>query len=679
MPAALVVAAVAVFFLVAALREHIDRAAAISVLMMSGARDVQIGSLRSEGGRWILGDLHLRDVPGTLAIDAEDAGIGVDWEGARPYVTLILRRPRITLTASSPSALAGMARAALHAPPFGRGMHVELFDGRVQVVGLRGSPLVADGVSGSLHSGFGRLRYEIHGSLTAGRERYPFAGAAGPEGGSTVHRWEAAILPASLLGTLVDADGVTVRGGFFRDGQVRFSERQGLRADGTLTGVEAVVDGHLLRGLSGGVALDRDEVASNDVTASLGEASVRARGDVRFSDVTIVRELFDRVAGESGLQTIRLESVAPGVAFAKYVAKTDDGPLAVQLLDVNPLEPTLRFDTVLAGDHVFSGAERTSSMADRTGAVAGINGDYFDMGGTSAPQGLMIRDGVLVHSPTELREALVVHRDRSFTFGLYRFHGAVTTSRGTAPITMFNDWPPGDVAVVTPDLGKVPATPGVTFVALAATATPHRYRVESVSPLAEARAAAFGLAFGPLARAKLPRRGEEIEVHYAVTPPVDDAVAAVASGPLLLRHGVWYEDPHAPAPGEREVRWPVVGVGKLPSGRLLWAAVDGRWYDVSIGMTRPEFAALLQRFGVTDAIALDSGGSVTMVSRIPGETEASVRNHPSDSGGERWVANGLFIYSSAPQSALADVLKTRELSQLPSSGVPGDGHRSAVR
>jgi exopolysaccharide biosynthesis protein len=97
----------------------------------------------------------------------------------------------------------------------------------------------------------------------------------------------------------------------------------------------------------------------------------------------------------------------------------------------------------------------------------------------------------------------------------------------------------------------------------------------------------------------------------------------------------------------------------------LWAAVDGRWYEVSIGMTRPEFAALLQRFGVNDAIALDSGGSVTMVSRVPGEDAATVRNHPSDSGGERWVANGLFIYSSARPSPLADVLRTRTVGALP--------------
>jgi hypothetical protein len=47
-------------------------------------------------------------------------------------------------------------------------------------------------------------------------------------------------------------------------------------------------------------------------------------------------------------------------------------------------------------------------------------------------------------------------------------------------------------------------------------------------------------------------------------------------------------------------------------------------------------------------MALDSGGSVTLVARVPGDENVSVRNRPSDSSYERWVSDGLFLYSSAP-------------------------------
>jgi len=85
----------------------------------------------------------------------------------------------------------------------------------------------------------------------------------------------------------------------------------------------------------------------------------------------------------------------------------------------------------------------------------------------------------------------------------------------------------------------------------------------------------------------------------------------------------------------------------LPDDLLLLVAVDGRHPERSVGMTRPEFAELLQRFGATDAMALDSGGSVTLVSRAPGDENVSVRNQPSDNSAERWVSDALFLYSSA--------------------------------
>jgi hypothetical protein len=69
-------------------------------------------------------------------------------------------------------------------------------------------------------------------------------------------------------------------------------------------------------------------------------------------------------------------------------------------------------------------------------------------------------------------------------------------------------------------------------------------------------------------------------------------------------------------------------------------------------MTRPEFGELLKGFGTIDAMALDSGGSVTLVSRMPGNTAVTVRNVPSDFDAERYVSDALFVYSSAPPGTI---------------------------
>ena len=142
----------------------------------------------------------------------------------------------------------------------------------------------------------------------------------------------------------------------------------------------------------------------------------------------------------------------------------------------------------------------------------------------------------------------------------------------------------------------------------------------------------LGLGFQrPRCKQPLPRPGDVVDVHYAIDPPVPDAVAAIGSGPLVAqrrRSGI--EDRHAPAPDERDVQWPVIAIGTMPDGTLMFVAVDGRHPERSIGMTRPEFGDLLRGFGVIDAMALDSGGSVTLVSRAPGNSATTVRNVPSD-------------------------------------------------
>jgi exopolysaccharide biosynthesis protein len=90
----------------------------------------------------------------------------------------------------------------------------------------------------------------------------------------------------------------------------------------------------------------------------------------------------------------------------------------------------------------------------------------------------------------------------------------------------------------------------------------------------------------------------------------------------------------------------------MPDDTLMFVAVDGRHPERSIGMTRPEFGDLMRGFGMRDAMALDSGGSVTMVSRAPGNSAITVRNVPSDFSAERYVSDALFVYSSAPRGTI---------------------------
>ncbi|MDB5040484.1 MAG: phosphodiester glycosidase family protein, partial [Candidatus Eremiobacteraeota bacterium] len=123
---------------------------------------------------------------------------------------------------------------------------------------------------------------------------------------------------------------------------------------------------------------------------------------------------FPLVTGSS----VEREVVAPGITRATYRLITSAGPLVVSLVSADLREPSVRLGAVLAHDTIVSKDEPVSSMARRTGAVAGINGDYFDINGSGAPVGVLVRAGTLDRSPSA-RPALTVTADRQIRFDPY--------------------------------------------------------------------------------------------------------------------------------------------------------------------------------------------------------------------------------------------------------------------
>jgi exopolysaccharide biosynthesis protein len=371
------------------------------------------------------------------------------------------------------------------------------------------------------------------------------------------------------------------------------------------------------------------------------------------------------------------EAVAPGVTRATYRLLTADGPLVVSIVIADPKEPTVRLGTVLAHDTVVSKNETTSSMARRTGAVAGINGDYFDINATGAPVGIVIRGGALERTPSA-RPALTVTRDRQIRFETYRFAGTATSGNTTVPITALNEWPPeAGAALLTPSFGAIPpGGAGVTLLdlqPLAAQAGVKRYRVAAVTSAPPwPSATGLRLAFGPAVQstATLPDVGDVVVLAYDTDPPLAEVSAAVGGGPMLLAAGAPVDDPSSPNYADRDRRIPASAAARFSDGTLALIVVDGRHPATSIGVNRAELIALVRALGATDAILLDGGGSATLVARVLGDIDAGVVNDPSD-GIERPVADGLFVYSDAPPGPPARlVVRPSRVVALPGALIP---------
>lgn len=358
-------------------------------------------------------------------------------------------------------------------------------------------------------------------------------------------------------------------------------------------------------------------------------------------------------------QAPQFERIGPGVDYADYELSTNDGPISIHVLGVDVKNPNVSIKTVLAHDVLGPDAETVSSMAQRTGAIAGVNADYFDIGRSNHPTNIVVRDGALLRSPRK-RYALAILRSSDARFAEFSFTGSVQVGSQAFPLDGINTLPsgPGSITLITPVFGEVMPDADATFAALqpTAAATFGAYRVESLEAGTGSEPAGYYLAIGNGSdTVPLPNGGDTVVASGDLSPfALSQLSCAVGGGPLILHNGQWFDDPDGPTKGALAQRIPSSAAGIEPDGTLLLVEVDGRQPQVSIGLTRPELAEVLSALGASEAIAFDGGGSAEMVVQFPGEPRAMLETSPSDET-ERRVADGIFLYDVAPPSAPAQV------------------------
>ena len=357
------------------------------------------------------------------------------------------------------------------------------------------------------------------------------------------------------------------------------------------------------------------------------------------------------------------------------------GPLRINVLAVDPA----RVRAVLSNDRI-AGRERVSHMGRRVRAVAGVNGGHFGPGGD--PVGALVAGGRLLSEPIDGRTGLVLGApDAAPLIAPLRFRGSVTVNGrsraidgidrrrglipacggrgGDAPTTRPNAvvtcTDPSELVALTPRYGlRPPLEGGVDAIVRDGVVT--RVRPPGTGPVPRRGLLLTGTgdAAGFLRDAALPRSQVKISLtlsaagrRMALEPSGGAAITsatptvALGAGPRLLRAGrisipaaaEGFDPPQAPAFFGTFVasRQPRTLAGVRSDGTLLLVTVDGRRPGWSVGMTLREAARLMRSLGARDALNLDGDGSTTMTVR------GQVVNRPSDRGGERPVADGLFV------------------------------------
>jgi Phosphodiester glycosidase len=357
--------------------------------------------------------------------------------------------------------------------------------------------------------------------------------------------------------------------------------------------------------------------------------------------------------------------VADGVTLSTEVLQTVAGPEQISILTIDLTRPTLHLGVVQAYNRLISPDETLTSMANRSGAVAGINGDFFEIHGSGVPLGEELINGQLLHSPNPHFYTVVgVTLSGRITIGPESLLGDVIDGASSYPlfsINHYSEFNNGRLLLFTPALGEpvyVGGDPVAILRPVAGSAV--EFTVQAVYPgvgwlpALKGQDALVGSGSAGYWLATTLHRRERIRLTDQIYPD-DQLIQAIGGGPQLVKDGAFYFDPHSPAPGDWYKRNPQTAVGVTKDGtHALFAVFDGRLAGPrkSRGMTPAEVANFMIAHGAYNALLFDSGGSSEMVARLPGQHAVSIINWPSG-GHERPVANGLFIYSTDATHAMA--------------------------
>jgi len=338
----------------------------------------------------------------------------------------------------------------------------------------------------------------------------------------------------------------------------------------------------------------------------------------------IVSVAASAATGRSSQESVSTSLLMPGVTYTREVDFTSRGPIVLDVVtapkpdgQVYALAPALSNDTLVGKETLTRLETRVAGGA----TTVAIDGDYFDRS-TGAPDGMLLRDGVLESPPGIGRSSLGIGADGTLATGRVSFAGiwqgngqrralTLNTSAKTGKFTLYTPvygaTTPQETGVVEAVIGTFPAAeldaPLDGTVAELTTAGPTRI------PAGGAVLVARGAQSTEQLKAEAPV-GQQVEAMLSLSPSWSGLGSAIGGGPLLVKNGkpIFHTGEAFPSRllNSRQARG---AVGQLADGRILLVAVEGTKASYSIGMSNYELAVELSRLGATTAFALGAGSA----------------------------------------------------------------------
>ena len=359
------------------------------------------------------------------------------------------------------------------------------------------------------------------------------------------------------------------------------------------------------------------------------------------------------------------EPIAPGVVRYKYQVKRSKGNAEANVIKVDLNNPHAKINTV-AGGGTYTNKATVSQMANRTNAVALVNGDFFTMQLEGAPQGPSVINGETKSSPAVLNDIWsfgIDSNDKAF-IELTKFVGSVTASNGRSfPIDGLNKT-------------KYWYQPSMEY--------SHQNKIQLYDSFwtAKTRGDKNGgevllnennvveqISYNKGLDMSIPngkkilqfsgsaikfiqdnvKVGDKLGIKYNIEPNRNWKMM-IGGHAVLVDNG-------AVKPYTRDIKFidgvrARTAVGISQDGKTVYVVTAEGRTKRSSGLTIAELAKFMQGIGVYKAMNLDGGGSTAMAVRNLGDLNRTRATNPERNGAERRVVNGLGVYNTSKNTGL---------------------------
>lgn len=367
-------------------------------------------------------------------------------------------------------------------------------------------------------------------------------------------------------------------------------------------------------------------------------------------------------------ETMQSQHLSSGVTHENILRFTTEGWWNINVLRIRLDDQYTELKGLFSQDGLQK-QDKVSTMVEKSGAIGGINGDFFYFRPVAGTLGPLINNGEWITNPLVTAEQPLLpsfYLTNANKGGIeYLNNRMVATNLNTGneitiefvnkayeyfnQVTLFNkNW--GSKSV-----GNKFHADSVEVLVLDNIVQDIRFGGEAFDIPVEDNSYVLAVRGKALEDLSI---GNKISLNLSSVPNIDGIKFAIGGGSVILKDGeLSLTDINLTGAHPR------TGIAiNQDQTEVMLVTIDGR--DSSFkGVSQEKFGAILKELGAYNALNLDGGGSTTMAIKPINEDKATVVNKPSD-GGERKVVNGVGVFSSAPVGELSYLKVTTDDSKM---------------